>query len=132
MTSTPAERNLAAETRAVEEGHRAISDGYRYRIVSDTDPDKHYRVTPSAHAAGDFVSFSCSPTHDGAADHGYAYSGAPGTAGCKHAALAARRLEREGRARLDEAGRWVALGPVGAALEAILNRPADPLEGLPR
>lgn len=101
----PAARNLAAEVRAVEEGHRAfVMPGGWVRVVSDTHAGKTYRV--EFVAVGGLVSFSCRPEGEHAyTDDHLAASAAPGVTPCKHAALAARRLEREGLARL-EGGHW--------------------------
>jgi hypothetical protein len=57
------------------------------------------------------VSFSCRPDGTRAyADDHMATAGA-GVTPCKHAALAARRLEREGLAHLDDRGFWISAGP---------------------
>src|SRR5215831_7441552 len=103
---TPAERNLAAYERAVAEGHRAFVRsidstriGHRYvvEIVSHTTPGKHYEVRASA-SGGGHVYFSCLPVGPdaGVDDHQYIERSQPGIAPCKHAALAARRLSRDG------------------------------------
>lgn len=129
--TTPAERNLAAEVRAVEEGHRAFmqNDGRRdwVKVVSDTHHGKSYRVDLLALLHGEPITFTCSP-HGAAAytDDHLVRQVEPGVAGCKHAALAARRLEREGKAEL-VGGRWVATSRMDLA---DLDLPADPFEGL--
>lgn len=98
---TDAERTLAAECRAVTEGHRArLADGV-ILVASDTLPDVSYRV--KVEAVGETVWFAC--------DHAAYVCGQPGrvertVVPCKHGALAARRLEREGILRW-ELGRWV-------------------------
>lgn len=132
------ERNVAAEARAVEAGHRArVQDGGWVKVTSDTHGDlgKHYRVEFYADATDGLVRFTCSPEGPRAYndDHFYASSGLPGIAPCMHAALAARRLEREGLARYDEHGRWEATPAVLEALRARLaaQAPADPFAGLP-
>lgn len=113
---TPAERNLAAEVRAVEEGHRALLNGRIpvalpasfCNVVSDTKPGKRYQVRASASPAGPII-FTCEPQgrHAYEDDH-LGLTGEPGIVCCKHAAVAARRLEREGLARLDATtGCWV-------------------------
>lgn len=129
--TTPAERNLNAEVRAVEEGHRAFmqNDGRRdwVQVVSDTHHGKTYRVDFLAFDVDNPIVFTCTP-------HGTAaYSGdhlvrqvEAGVTGCKHAALAARRLEREGQAEL-RGGLWVATSKMPLPE---FNQPADPFEGL--
>lgn len=123
-STTPATRNLNAEVRAVENGHRAFADGPSIVVVSDTYHDKRYRVTPHAHAVGEPISFVCRPEGDRVGDNDHDTTSAPaGVTPCMHAALAARRMERDGRARLDD-GRWVNLTPPAPAV-------GDPFAGLP-
>jgi hypothetical protein len=112
---TVAQRNLDAEVRGVEAGHRALAqpDG-SIRVVSDTHHDKHYVVTFTAPFAGSAVVFTCAP-HGTAAyrdDHLHTVGG-PGLTPCMHAALAARRLEREGLVRFTGA-EWVATDKAAA------------------
>lgn len=137
---TPAERNLAAEVRAVEEGHHALLvvplDAYdrptgppEVTVVSDTRAGKRYQVQATASPGGPII-FTCTPagTHAYDDDHQH-LQGELGIVPCKHAAVAARRLEREHLARLDEAsGTWV------SAAEAGPVDPTDPaiFEGLNR
>lgn len=106
----PARRNLDAEVRAVEEGHRAyVQDGGWVRVVSDRfeGTGKHYRVEVEPAAPGRGIGFSCRPAGFAAFEEDHKVATAePGIVPCKHAALAARRLEREGLAVL-VAGRWV-------------------------
>lgn len=128
---TIAERNLAAEARAVEEGHHArIMPGGWVKITSDSYREKWYEVLFVAHTDG-LVSFVCRPRGRFAfrEDHLYACSGVPGCLPCKHAALAARRLEREGLAALDAAGRWRATPRALAA--ASTPRSDNPSTGRP-
>lgn len=107
-TTTAAARNLAAEVRAVEEGHRARLDQGAIVVTSDTHHGKAYRVTAVSVWAGQPITFTCTPEGDAAYRDDHLHTvGAPGVTPCKHAALAARRLEREGLAEL-AAGRWVA------------------------
>ncbi len=122
MQST-AERNLAAEVRAVEEGHRARLDGASIVVTSDTHHGKQFRVSAGS-VPGQPISFTCTPEGVDAYrnDHGRC-TAAPGVCGCKHAALAARRLEREGLAEL-VAGVWVSTATATVAV------PADPFAGL--
>jgi hypothetical protein len=87
---------LAAEIRAVEEGHnaRVLADG-SILVKAESHPGS-YRVTIRGIDDG-VLRFGCS-----------CRSGeyrAPLPIPCKHAALAARRLEREGLARWDD-GAW--------------------------
>lgn len=124
-----AERNLAAEARAVEAGHRAfVQPGGWIRVSSDTHGDlgKHYRVEFTS-SPGAPIRFTCTPIGPMAFrdDHLHAESGRPGMVPCMHAALAARRLEREGLAELDETGLW------RDAREFVSRQPEDPFEGLP-
>ncbi len=123
MENSTAARNLAAEVRAVEEGHRARLDGASVVVTSDTVHGKQFRVG-AASVPGGPIQFVCTPEGAGAfrSDHGRC-TAAPGTTGCKHAALAARRLEREGLAALD-AGVWV------STATATVSAPADPFAGL--
>jgi hypothetical protein len=87
---------LAAEIRAVEEGHnaRVMTDG-SILVKAESNPGS-YRVVIRG-IDGGILRFGCS-----------CRSGQYRTAlpvPCKHAALAARRLEREGLARWDD-GSW--------------------------
>lgn len=132
---TTPERNVAAEARAVEDGHYAVvQDGGWVKVVSESYDGKWYRVEFVAHTDG-LISFSCRPEgREAYADDHLAASAAPGTVPCKHAALAARRLERERLATYDGAGRW---SVTPTTLERIRRRveqstPANLLEGLPR
>lgn len=97
------ERNLAAEVRAVEEGHLCRVDADRGRFLVKADSwDGTYELT--AQAVGDLVRFSCQPTPAAKAPRGvqrHARQVPLGVAPCKHAALVARRLERAGLVRFD-------------------------------
>lgn len=132
-----AERNVAAEARAVECGHRArVQDGGWVKVTSDTHGDlgKFYRVDAVAHIDA-LISFSCKPDGPRAyKDDHLAASNVPGVLPCMHAALAARALERHGLAQLDEFGRWEATAVVMDEVRAKLDAsdPSDPLEGLPQ
>lgn len=128
-------RTVAAEARAVEEGHHAILEpGGAIRVVSDTEPGKHYRVEFWQGPDGSSIVFRCRPAPGqgpGYRDHGDIV-GAAGRLPCKHAALAARRLEREGLARFDPVDGWVLTGPVPRVGHVTATRlPADPMAGLP-
>jgi hypothetical protein len=131
------ERTLAAEARAVEEGHRAFVDrderGPFIRVVSDTVSGKWYRVV--AHAvAGHPIVFECEPRGTRAFEDDHKRAGAePGGLPCKHAGLAVRRLEREGLA-VFRGGVWVATtwAEVRATVRRLPSAPADPFEGFPR
>ena len=87
---------LAAEIRAVEEGHnaRVLADG-SVLVKAESNPDS-YRVTIGG-IDGGVLRFGCS------CRSGEYRSALP--VPCKHAALAARRLEREGLARWED-GSW--------------------------
>jgi hypothetical protein len=87
---------LAAEIRAVEEGHnaRVLADG-SVLVKAESNPGS-YRVTIRGIDDG-VLRFGCS------CRSGEYRSALP--VPCKHAALAARRLEREGLARWDD-GTW--------------------------
>jgi hypothetical protein len=125
--STPAERNLAAEVRGVEEGHHAflISDpglmkrdaGGRaaLKVKSDTKPGKWYGVNATASPGGPVV-FSCEPFGDHAyEDDHLLLTGECGIVPCKHAAVAARRLERARLIELDPiTGTWLDARPMPA------------------
>jgi hypothetical protein len=118
---TPAERTVAAECRAVEEGHKArrAGDGRHFLVRSDSVAGRDYYVRI---VAGEHVCvFEC----DHATYHGAAQAERTFVP-CKHGALAARRLEREGLLRWSS-GRWVA---TAKALALVVPEPADPFEGL--
>lgn len=122
-------RNLAAEARAVEAGHlaRAQPDG-SILVTSDTHHGKAYRVTFVDRGLG--ITFDCRPEGSAAYadDHLAASSTVLGLAPCMHAALAARRLEREGLAELNPlSGLW----RVPPALQPEPYQPDDPFDGLP-
>lgn len=132
---TVAERNVAAESRAVEDGHRAfVQDGGWVKVVSDTYDGKWYRVEFVTHIDG-LISFDCRPDGPNAyRDDHLAASSTPGSVPCKHAALAARRLEREGLANYDDHGRWTVDSTLLSWIEAKLaaRLPSNPLDGLPQ
>lgn len=121
-----AERNIAAEKRAVEEGHRAfVQPGGWVKVVSDTYDGKWYVVTYVD--SGNGIRFSCRPDGRMAFRDDHLETNAePGVVPCKHAAVAARRLEREGLARFDPIGIW------RSTVLRELPPSDDPLEGLPR
>lgn len=109
------EYTLRAEARAVEEGHRAIAlEGDRFRVVSDTYFDVDYTVDPKA-VPGHPLTLRCS------CPAGVKRVGRP--VPCKHAALVARRLEREGLVEWRHGLWYVADAPPVADV-------ADPFEGL--
>lgn len=136
--------NLSAEARAVEEGHRAFvqPDG-SIRVVSDTVEGKAYRVDVGHARPGEPIRFQCEAIGrwPHGTDHGRATAD-QGCLPCKHAALAARRLEREGLARVTvpgdsfqgmhlSPGTWVAVAPVGPPPRpVVLPERTDPFEGL--
>lgn len=125
---TTAEVNIAAEVRAVEEGHRAmLAADHHASVLSDTTPGLHWLVTGQAPHAGAGIMFHCVP--DGAVTngHGDRWSRTPGRLCCKHAAVLVRRLEREGLAAFVD-GVWVATD------RAVVRyrHPADLFAGLER
>jgi len=118
MTRTVGQRNLDAEVRGVEAGHRAFvqPDG-SIRVVSDTHGDlgKHYVVTFAASFVGSAVVFACEPHGERAFADDHLYTvGGPGLVPCMHTALAARRLEREGLIRFT-GHEWVATAKAAPA-----------------
>lgn len=128
MMAHAAERNLAAEVRAVEAGHVAVVHRSgeaawqtSYHVVSDTYRDKRYEVVLSTRPweAGEPLSLICTPRGRMAYadDHLMTGSPEPGVVPCMHAAVVARRLEREGLATFDGA-RWL-------ATEALADRPSQ-------
>lgn len=130
---TTPEANIAAESRAVEDGHHAlVMPGGWVKVVSDTHHGKWYEVVFLGHIDG-LILFVCRPHGPNAYrdDHLYAASALPGRLPCKHAALAARRLEREGLAVYDAHGRWQVTELALSLLPAPRRLPDDPLEGLP-
>lgn len=132
MTTTQ-ERSLAAEARAVEAGHHAILDGRTVRVCSDSTPGLHWIVSAEClPAEGAGVIFTCDPEDWAAAEgrgHLHLRSEAPGAVPCMHAALAARRLEREGLIRW-ERGSWVTTARAAAAIAETLPVVDDPFAGL--
>lgn len=121
-------RTVAAEARAVEEGHRAWLEGRRFRIVSDTT-DLRYRVTVTGMSDGQ-VLFACDhPIVRGFSDRPTASN--PGQLPCKHCGIVARRLEREGAVEFTATG-WVLTETAREAVAEYARRqmPADPFEGL--
>jgi|SRR5262245_86800 len=101
--TTTEDRSFAAELRAVEEGHRAFlghdAKGSFVRIVSDIlgHTGKAWIVRTVTAGPGQPVLFDCDPqgqTRDG---HRHIAT-TDGRTTCKHMALAARRLVREGLA----------------------------------
>lgn len=132
------ERNVEKEARAVEEGHRAfVQPGGTVRVKSDTHEGKWYVITPIDSGFG--IVFRCTPegAHAFEDDH-LATSSTPGVLPCKHAALAARRLEREGLARVID-GLWFTTTQPhrhtfvnGRCTGERCGVPENPFEGLPR
>lgn len=98
---------IRAEGRAVEEGHHAISvGGGEYTVKSDTDDDVTYRLRPRLVEDGQSMRVRCS------CPAGMARGALP--IPCKHAALLARRLEREGSAVWRDGVGWVVAEGAGA------------------
>ena len=126
-------KNLRHEFDAIAEGHRAILDGRTIRVVSDTYPALFYRVravTSSGPIVFECQTYSRATNRPCDATHGQTVSTEPGVAPCKHAALAARRLEREGLARYDD-GLWITADAVTAAV-AEEARVDDPFASFPK
>lgn len=122
------DRTLAAEVRAVEDGHHAIlghdTDGWFVRVKSDLlgHTGKSWKVRVHTAGPGRPVIFDCHPDGETRDGHG-PISSASGRTPCKHMALAARRLEREGLAWCQPPGvygdivttssRWIATDKTG-------------------
>lgn len=107
---TIADRNIAAEVRGHEAGHRAfVGPGGAIRVKSDTYAGKHYVVTFAAARVDGAVVFTCTPQGEGAYSDDHLHMvGGPGLAPCMHSGVAARRLEREGLIRFTDRGEWAA------------------------
>lgn len=126
--STPAVvRSLAAEVRAVEEGHHArLVDG-TVHVKSDTDDGVTWVV--SAFTVGDLPQFTCvadRPTTGHAR-----LTGEPGLCACKHAARAAHSMERRGlMVWVDGLWHLTDAGVALVAAERAKYQVADPWEGL--
>ena len=89
---------IACEARGLREGHRARALGDGSLLVKASSGDGSYRVRVAGVRDGLLVLRCDCPSGDYRARL---------PVPCKHAALAARRLEREGRARWDEElGGW--------------------------
>jgi hypothetical protein len=135
--TSPAERTFAAETRAAALGHRAfVQDDGSIRVVSDSHPGKWYRLTMYAPAEGEPITFTCTPNGPGAFDDDHhQMTSRPGQAHCIHAAVAAKRLVREGLARRTGplfGSQYVATARAAALTEARLpKQPSNPFDGLP-
>lgn len=109
---------LRAEARAVESGHHAwLNDDGSIRVVSESEPEKRRRVT--FEDVGGVIRFHCDCP---AGEHRREL------VPCWHAALAARRLEREGMAEW-RYGIFYTAEHLRPRLPVM--SPADPLEGLP-
>ena len=129
MRSTE-QRTLDAEVRGVEEGHHVFvnADG-TYKVVSEVTGEA---LTVSAVFDRGVPVFSCD--HEVVRRLGAqlpSVSEVPGACPCKHAALVARRLEREGLI-VNVDGLW---SPTERGLEVDEERrsasvPADPFAGL--
>ena len=89
---------IACEARGLREGHRARALGDGSLLVKASSGDGSYRVRVAGVRDGLLVLRCSCPSGDYRARL---------PVPCKHAALAARRLEREGLARWDEVlGGW--------------------------
>lgn len=122
MALTPGQKNLQAECRGVASGHRAYADEDTgaIHVLSDTHGDigKRYVVTFTATQHGPVI-FRCAPSGPKAfEDDHYDQTGQPGVTPCLHAALAARRLKREGLIRFDyTTGLWTDAGKAPVVAE---------------
>lgn len=117
--ATAARRNLGAEIRWVEEGHRIHHDPEAHAFYTRSDTSgRRYDLEAHAVLMGDGswpVAFGCNCPNG--------VQGSPpaiGTTGCKHRAGLARRLEREGLIALVD-GRWEAT----AHAIHVLTHPGD-------
>lgn len=125
---TSEQANLAAEVRATEEGHHAWITSGAMRVISDTTPGLWWNVTAAAtHPGAGIVFHCCAENGDPTVGHGNRWSRRPGRVTCKHAALSARRLEREGLAVWCH-GLWIATEK--AAVVGPVVGPVDPFERL--
>jgi hypothetical protein len=75
-----------------------VQEGGWVKVVSDTYHDKWYRVDMPPTREGCPVTFICQPEGSKAYADDHRVVQGYGTTPCMHAALAARRLEREGLA----------------------------------
>lgn len=110
--------NIEHEVNAVEEGHHAfIETGKGLRVKSDTTDDVYH---VHAYTTGGRVMFTC----DHPVVRGFKKEAATsewGRVPCKHAALAARRLEREGFVRWEN-GEWWATEAGTRAIKGAIQR----------
>ena len=125
---TAQESNLAAECRALEEGHRLRLTEDGASVVSDSTPGVRWIVEATPTAVGAGVMFHCHPDRECENGHGDRWSRSPGRGTCKHSSVLARSMERHGLVRWDH-GLWVATDKGG--VKPPLPLPADPFEGLP-
>lgn len=127
-------KNLRHEHDGIAEGHHAFLDGPRVKVVSDTYPDLYYLVSALGAVSGPIV-FACQ-THRRRTNepcdetHRRSVSPTPGVVPCKHAAIAARRLEREGLAVYED-GLWLVSPAVEYAVAAD-GEIDDPFAGFPK
>lgn len=117
-----AARNVGAECRFVEEGHRVYLVDDHAEVRADSLDRVRYEVR--AWGVGDLVVFSCTCAG------GHRGRQVPrGVTPCKHAAGLARRLERNGIARwIATDGRWhvTALARELGMVHAPFDRSGDP------
>jgi hypothetical protein len=124
------QRTIAAEARAIEEGHRAFIHGDAIRVVSDTTPGLAWLVTIPPTRPGEPLRFTCRPeTPDLALNAHRDLHGAPGALPCKHAGVAARRLERHGLAAFVAPWGWVAGDDAPQPVDTAAD--VDPFAGFP-
>lgn len=110
MGATPAQRNLAAEVRAVEEGHQARLDSARrcFTVKSDSTPGVSYDVRVTAGATVDELSIAGggSLCHVECSCPAGQKRKLPGVTPCKHGARVLERLLRHGLVVVDLHGLW--------------------------
>lgn len=134
MTTDRISRTIAAEARAVEEGHRAFLDGSKIKVVSDSTEGLHWMVTATANSEkGSPIAFRCVPSdYNLAAGRGHLDRTDQGALPCKHAGVAVRRLERDGLAYFDPRHGWCVTAKAAAqvAERFAKTQPEDPFDRL--
>mgnify|MGYP001586745115 FL=1 len=118
-------RSLFAEARAVESGQHArwSDDRQCFLVVSESEPGTNREVTVLGVKVGVrvYLRMSCS-CPAGRRGRAITY----GMTACRHAALVARRLQREGLARYGEDNnRWYAAGTLHTAAIVALGEFTD-------
>jgi hypothetical protein len=104
--TSEAEVALAAESRAVEEGHRDYLTGElinglpQGRVVSESHPTRKFIVTCIPQITGE-IKFECYATDD------FVHATSGKLVPCKHSALHGRRLERMGYVVWNDGRFWL-------------------------